>query len=181
MQLLQIPVIRRYWAKAQLCRAQFGRCSPQCVAKQHLDGMRENSSSPQGDSGAGSGCCSSSSILTPGAFPCVEQSTAAGWCRAREMQNYVLVSVGSFVAFAPIWQCFQMERSNGLFFFLCGAIFIHLQWFWVWGAGSGALFSLVKADVISAEEQEAAFSFCSPDRAVHRFEQGQIPLEVWWS
>jgi len=36
----------------------------------------------------------------------------------------------------------------------------------------------VKADVISAEEQEAAFSFCSPHRAVHRFEQGQIPLEV---
>lgn len=36
----------------------------------------------------------------------------------------------------------------------------------------------MKADVISAEEQEAAFSFCSPDRAVHRLEQGQIPLEV---
>lgn len=122
MQLLQIPVIRRYWAKAQLCRAHFGRCSPQCVAKQHLDGMRENSSSPQGDSGAGSGCCSSSSILTPGAFPCVEQSTAAGWCRAREMQNYVLCQLGVLWHLLPFDSVSRWKGAT-VFFFFCAVQF----------------------------------------------------------
>lgn len=95
----------------------------------------------------------------------VEQRAAASLCWSCEMHNEVLASVGNFVEFASIWQCFQMERNNCLFPY--SAIFIYFKWIWVWGRGSAALLSVAWRQMLFHWAIGSFFSSCSSVVGVH--------------